>query len=149
MKAILKAALIGGLVSGALDIAAASAIFHADPGRVLQVVASGVLGPASFKGGAQSALLGAALQEFITVVAALLYCLTATRWPVMLKQWLVCGLVYGALCNIVMTFGVAPLSHARPTAFGSYGFWVNLAINTALYGTPIAFVARRLLYRAK
>lgn len=149
MKSVIKAALIGGLISGALDIAAAAAIFHANFGRVLQAVASGFYGPASFKMGAISMAVGAAAQEAITVVAALLYCLAAQRASVLLRQWIVCGLLYGAVCNLVMTFVVVPLSHARPTVFGSYPFWVNLAINTLLYGTPIAFAAQRYLRRGR
>lgn len=145
MNRILKAALIGGLVSGALDIAAASLIFHANFGRVLQAVASGFYGPASYKMGMASMIVGALAQEAISVVAALLYCMVSLSWVALRKQWLVFGLLYGAVCNLVMTFVVVPHSHARPTAFGSYGFWVNLAINTALYGTPIAFAARRFI----
>ena len=146
MKPVLKAALIGGLFSGALDIAAASVFFHASPGPVLQAVAAGFYGKDSFTMGAASMVVGAAAQEAITVVAALLYCLTAQRVSLLLRHWIVCGLLYGAVCNLVMTFVVVPFaSHARPTPFGSTGFWVNLAINTALYGTPIAFAARRYL----
>jgi hypothetical protein len=45
-----------------------------------------------------------------------------------------------------VTFVVVPFaSQAQATQFGSHGFWLNLAINTALYGTPIAFAARRYL----
>lgn len=145
MKAVAKAALAGGLFSGALDIAAASLVFHVNPGRVLQAVAAGFYGRDSFSMGAASMVVGAAAQEAITVIAALLYCLAAERVSLLLRQWLACGLLYGAVCNLVMTFVVVPLSHAHTTPFGSYGFWVNLAINTALYGTPIAFTARRYL----
>jgi hypothetical protein len=149
MKNIIKAALIGGLISGALDIAAASIIFHAPFGRVLQAVASGLYGKASFTMGANSMVAGAIAQEVITVVAALLYCLVAERKDLLLRQWLVCGLLYGALCNLIVTYGIVPLSHARVTPLGSYAFWVNLAINTALYGTPIAYAAKRYLRPAK
>ena len=145
MKNVLKAALIGGLFSGALDIAAASLAFHANFGRVLQAVAAGIYGKASFTMGMTSMVVGAAAQEFITVVAALLYCLASLRLPLLLRQWFVCGLLYGALCNIIVTYGIVPLSNARVTPLGSYGFWVNLAINTALYGTPIAFAAKHWL----
>jgi hypothetical protein len=149
MTPVVKAALIGGLFSGALDITAASVFFHANPGRVLQAVAAGFYGKDSFTMGAASMAVGAAAQEAITVVAALLYCLTAQRVSLLLRQWIVGGLLYGAVCNLVMTFLVVPLSHAHPTPFGSYGFWMNLAINTALYGTPIAFAARRYLRQAQ
>jgi hypothetical protein len=144
---LFKAALVGGLISGALDIAAASLIFHADVGRVLQTVASGFYGRAAYQMGSASMLVGALAQEAITVIAALLYCIASLSWLALRKQWLIFGLLYGAVCNLVMTFVVVPHSHARPTAFGSYGFWVNLAINTLLYGTVIAFAAKRFLGR--
>ena len=145
MKAVLKAALIGGLFSGALDIAAGSIFFHAPFGVILQAVATGIYGKASFTLGTTSMVVGALCQELITVVAALLYCLVAQRKDVLLRQWLVCGLLYGALCNLVVTYGIVPLSNARVTPLWSHGFWLNLAINTALYGTPIAFAARKYL----
>ena len=149
MNRILKASLIGGLFSGALDIAAASTAFQASPLRVLQAVAAGVYGKASFTMGATSMAVGALAQEVITVVAALLYCLAATRLPVLLRHWILCGLLYGALCNIIVTYGIVPLSNARVTPLGSHLFWINLAINTALYGTPIAYAARRYLRGAQ
>jgi hypothetical protein len=149
MKTIIKAALIGGLISGALDIAAASLVFQASPGRILQAVAAGLYGKATFTMRTTSMVAGALAQEFITVVAALLYCLAAQRATVLRRQWIICGLLYGAVCNIVVTFVIVPLSHAKPTVFGSHLFWVNLAINTALYGTPIAFAARRYLGTGK
>ncbi len=112
---------------------------------MLQAVAAGIYGKASFTMGMTSMVVGALAQELITVVAALLYCLAAERKDVLLRQWLVCGLLYGALCNIIVTYGIVPLSHARVTPLWSPQFWINLAINTALYGTPIAFAAKRFL----
>src|ERR1700761_7145004 len=127
MKNIIKAALIGGLFSGALDIAAASIVFQANFGRVLQAVATGIYGKASFTMGMTSMVVGALCQELITVVAALLYCLVAERKVLLLRQWLVCGLLYGAVCNIIVTYGIVPLSNARVTPLWSHLFWLNLA----------------------
>jgi hypothetical protein len=147
MHGLLKPVLVGGLLSGALDIAAASIAFHANVFRVLQAVAAGIYGRASFTLGTTSMVVGALCQELITVAAALAYCLVAVRKDVLLRHWLVCGLLYGALCNIIVTYGIVPLSHAKITPLWSYPFWMNLAINTALYGTPIAFAARRWITR--
>src|ERR1039458_8712574 len=57
----LRAILWGGLLCGALDITAAFVIYGAmgqPPMRLLQGIASGLLGPRAFSGGMATALLG-------------------------------------------------------------------------------------------
>jgi hypothetical protein len=55
------AILVGGLIAGAIDITYAlgfSASRGVAPTRILQSVASGLLGPSSFEGGTATAALG-------------------------------------------------------------------------------------------
>ncbi len=143
VRTALLAALVGGLIAGTVDIVAACAIFHAQPVQVLHAVATGLVGrKAAVDGGMQTALLGAFLQEFISVVAAAFYCFASMRLPVLIERPLPMGLLFGAAVNLVMTFVIVPLSYAKAAAFGSYGFYANLAANTLLFGPPIAYVAR-------
>ena len=71
---LVNAVLWGGLIAGTLDIADAL-IFHGvrgvAPWRILQAIASGLLGREAFTGGAWTATLGLGLHFFIaTTVAA-------------------------------------------------------------------------------
>jgi hypothetical protein len=144
VRSALLAALIGGLLAGAIDIGAACAIFHAAPGPVLKSIAAGLIGhEAAHNGGMNVILLGAFLQAFISVVAAGVYAFAAMRLPVLISQWLIMGVLFGAACNLVLTHIVGPLSHARMAPFGSY-FWIaNLVANMLTFGPPIAFVVSR------
>src|SRR5215211_4758860 len=82
--------LAGGLLAGTLDIAYAC-IFWAWKAavpvqRILQSVAAGLLGKASFEGGVRTAALGLALHYFIAITKALVYYLIARRWPVLWQR---------------------------------------------------------------
>jgi hypothetical protein len=59
---LLAAIAMGGIAAGGLDILVACAINHASPATILQAIASGLLGRASYDGGAGTAALGLVLQ---------------------------------------------------------------------------------------
>jgi hypothetical protein len=143
-RTAIQAALVGGLLAGAIDIGAACVIFHAPPVPVLKSIAAGLIGrPAAHAGGMEIVLLGAFLQEFISVVAALVYCFASIQLPILIRQWLIMGILFGAGVNLFLTHIVGPLSHATMAPFGSY-FWIaNLIANMLTFGPPIAFVASR------
>ena len=68
--------LLGGLCAGTLDILFATgfwALRGVAPQRILQSVAAGVLGKASFGGGAASAALGLGLHYLIAIAMASAY----------------------------------------------------------------------------
>ena len=65
---------MGGVTTGVLDISAAfvdSGLNGRSPMFVLQSIASGLLGPESYKGGLKSAALGLALHFLIAFVACI------------------------------------------------------------------------------
>ena len=138
----------GGLVAGALDIAFACgywAIARDVPaGRILQSVASGVLGKASFDGGTATAMLGLALHFFITLVMSLVYFAASRRLPALAQRPVALGALYGVALWIAMNYVVVPLSNA---AGGSPGLdlWTGMSIaaHVLLVGIPIALCARR------
>ncbi|MGN6516272.1 MAG: hypothetical protein ACTHLR_10600 [Rhizomicrobium sp.] len=144
MKTAIQAAIVGGLIAGAIDIGAACVIFHAMPAGVLKAVASGLIGhTAAHHGGMGVVLLGAFLQEFISVVAAGVYCFASMRLPVLIHQWLIGGILFGGAVNLFLTHIVGPLSQASMAPFGTYFWYANLIANMLTFGPPIAFVASR------
>lgn len=109
-----QAILFGTLVVGTLDILDAF-IFNGvrsgtPPGRILQFIASGLLGRASFDGGAATAALGLLLHYFIAFGAVALYILASRRLPVLARRPFVFGPLYGLAVHLVMHYGVVPLS---------------------------------------
>src|SRR6202789_2865786 len=77
----LRAILAGGFIAGTLDIGAAVALYHISPITILQAIASGLLGKASFAGGINTALLGLVLQWAMSLIIAAIYVLAADRLP--------------------------------------------------------------------
>ena len=144
---LLYTAFAGGIVAGALDIAYAWAFWaiKADVPfeRILQSIASGLLGPASFEGGVKTAALGFALHFSMTVLMSVAYVLAATRFETLWRRPVLCGALYGLLLYGVMRYVVVPLSAA---AAGSGDLlWTTLTIvaHMVLVGVPIALFARR------
>jgi hypothetical protein len=152
---VLRAALLGGLVAGTLDIADAL-LFNGTrgvaPHRVLQAIASGLLGRDAFAGGTWTAGLGLALHFFIATSAAAVYCVAARRLPVLLRRPWPCGAGYGLVVYAVMNHVVLPLSRFRSGRAPVEGIdWalVNLLLAHVLaVGIPIALCARRVLVRS-
>lgn len=109
----LQAILFGALTVAVLDIADAFifyAFYGASPVRILQSIAVGVLGPASYQGGAATAVLGAALHCFISLSIVTVFYVAATRMPILTRRPWVSGPIYGVLVYATMYLVVLPLS---------------------------------------
>jgi hypothetical protein len=140
---------IAGVVAGCLDLAYAFVFFGTSgitPIRILQSIATGLLGRASYSGGAATALLGAGLHFFIAIVAAGIFYAASRRFPWLVRHVVVAGAVFGLCMYGVMNFIVVPLS-----AFPHKGSSAPLTTITGILvhmfgvGVPIAFGARRAL----
>jgi hypothetical protein len=142
----LRAILWGGLISGALDITAAFLVygyFGAKPLPLLQGIAAGLLGNASFDGGLATASLGLFLQFFIATSATAVY-YAASRWiPFLVEQALIAGPIYGIVVYFFMNRVVVPLSHAHKFPFSWQGMIIGVVIHILCVGTPIALAVRR------
>jgi hypothetical protein len=143
---VVHAALVGGLVSGAADLAyafIAYGIIGVPPVRILQSIASGWLGKAAYTSGVGAAVLGLVSHLFITCVAAGLYVLASRRLPILVQRPLVSGPVFGIGIFLVMNYVVVPLS-AAASASPKGVFWVlGLLVHMFLIGVPIALITRQ------
>lgn len=140
--------LLGALMVGTLDLMAAwltrdaprtlASLVH-----VMQSIAGGVLGPATYDGGAATAALGTAIHYAIASTVVLTLYVAARRVPALARHALPVGLLYGAVVYAVMYMVVLPLSawHApvvRPLAAVAK----NLAIHLGCIGVPAALFVR-------
>jgi hypothetical protein len=138
--------LTGGLIAGVLDITAAIVIYAfrgVAPVRILQSVASGLLGPAAFTGGAKTAALGLALHFFIATAAAAVYFLASRVMPRLVRQARLFGALYGVAVWAFMSFVVLPLSAVRKQPFNPEMALLMVLVHIVCVGLPIAFAARR------
>ena len=139
--------LAGGLIAGTLDIAYAC-IFWAlksdvPAHRILQSVAAGLLGEASFEGGWETAALGLTLHYLIALSMSVVYYLVAARWALLRQRPVLCGAAYGLLLYGVMNYIVVPLSAAGPGSKDPLWITLSIAAHVLLIGIPIALLARR------
>jgi uncharacterized membrane protein YagU involved in acid resistance len=143
---VLRAILLGGAVAGAADILYAFAFFGArgaPPERILQSIASGLLGQTAYAGGTATALLGLVLHFGIATVAAATFVLASRRLPGLVRHPFLAGAAFGLGVFVVMNFVVVPLS-----AFPRKVTWPPLVLATSLavhmygVGVPIAWFAR-------
>jgi len=142
----LHALFLGGLIAGTLDAVDGVIAFGTqglNPIQVLQYIASGALGQATFRGGLATAALGALLHFIIAWVAAGVF-VFASRWMAVLRRRaMLFGLLYGAAVYFFMNYVVLPLSAVAQGPF-HLGLFLNGVIGHALLvGLPIALCARR------
>lgn len=143
----LRSILLGGLVVGTLD--GTAAITHAafrgiSPGRVFQFVASGLIGPASFQGGAATVLLGVACHYFIATSVVALYFAASRKLPALIRYAVPCGMAYGVAVFLFMNNVVVPLSATRKGAFLLTHWLIGLGIHIFVIGLSTGLVVRFL-----
>jgi hypothetical protein len=141
------ALLYGTLAVGILDLLDAFLFFGirsgVPPVRILQSIAAGVLGRASFSGGWPAALLGLALHFFIALVVVLVYLLASRRLPLLTRYAVPAGLLYGIAVYLTMTFAVVPASAAGGGGMPPWPVALNgVLIHMFGVGLPAALAAR-------
>ena len=137
----------GGLLAGALDITYAGVFWALKASvpfsRILQSVAAGLLGTASFAGGAPTAALGLTLHLSIATTMSVTYFAVSLVMPVLrARPWLFGGL-YGAALYVVMNFVVIPLSATTRGAADPLWVTLSVVVHIVLIGMPIAHCAQR------
>ncbi len=144
-----RAILWGGLIAGAIDITYAFVFYYlrsgTSPARILQSVASGVLGADSFNGGLTTAALGLLLHFLIALIWATVYYLASRKLTVRARVPHLCGVVYGLLIYAVMNYAVIPLSAApfRGNTPATLTLVTGLLVHMLGIGLPIALATRR------
>ena len=141
---MLKATLVGGVAAGAIDISyaiLASLPKGVSPDRILQSVATGLLGRDAYQGGAVTAVLGLSLHFAMTTIMALLFIVAARSFESIRNNLLVAGLAYGAAIFFAMRWVVVPLSRF-PGDLRSINP-LEIAVHMIGVGLVIALAARR------
>ena len=143
-----RALALGALTVGVLDLLDAVVFFGLRGGPVttiLQSIASGLLGPAAFDGGTATAVLGMLLHFVIALMIVLTYRL-ASRWlPLLVREPIGFGVLYGVAVYLTMTLVVVPISAAGsgPPALPEWPVLANgLLIHILGVGVPSALFAR-------
>ena len=140
----LPAIASAGLIAGILDITSAfviAGIKGTGSIRMLQGIASGLLGQRSFEGGMATAGLGLGIHFLIAFTAAAVFYAASRKFSSLTQHAVVSGLLYGIVVYIFMYWVVMPL--AFPTAYHSTSRDVTaVTIHMTLIGLPIALIVR-------
>ena len=150
-NALLAAILVGGGVAGVLDLLDAFVFFGlrngVAPSRILQSIASGLVGASAFRGGWRMAALGVTIHFLIAFSAAAAYVLASVVVPALLRYAVPCGLAFGVGFYFFMNEAVLPLSAVAKGGPPPWPVFLNgIAIHALGIGLPIALIARRFIY---
>jgi hypothetical protein len=143
-----RALLLGALTVGVLDILDAFIFFGfrgVPPLRILQAIASGVLGrEAAVEGGLATAALGLVLHFCIALIIVAVFHAVSRKVPILTRYPLVLGALYGIAVYFIMTLVVVPSSAIGAVrALPSLPVLVNgLLIHAMGVGIPAALFAR-------
>ena len=135
-----------GLIVGTLDILSAFIIAlwrGSTVTRLLQFIASGLLGPQAFQGGAATAILGLALHFFIAFTLVAVFYAASRRLSFVRQHAVSAGIIYGLIVFAVMNLIVLPLSAAKPRHSVS-GDLIQIGIHMFVIGLPTSLLVRRL-----
>lgn len=141
-----------GLVTGSLDIlfAFANAWWSAgvSPERVLQFIASGLLGKSAFQGLPAIAILGLVIHYCIAFCWAILFLSLYPTFKNTIRNKFLQGIVYGAFIWLVMNLLVLPISKTPALTFHWSDVFKGVAILIIAIGLPLACFAQKY-YREK
>ena len=141
----ISAIAIAGLIAGILDITSAFVIAELKgigSIRMLQGIASGLLGSQSFEGGLATAGLGLAIHFLIAFAAATVFYMGSRRISFLTQHAVASGLLYGIAIYVFMYWLVAPLAFAQARHSISRDV-TAVIVHMLLIGLPIALVVRR------
>jgi hypothetical protein len=140
----LRTIVVAWLIVGILDITSAFVIAGLKGTgsiRMLQGIASGLLGARSFEGGLVTAGLGLAIHFLIAFTAAALFYTASRKFSFLIEHAIISGLLYGIAVYIFMYWIVVPL--AIPVARHSMSRDVTaIIVHMSLIGLPLALVVR-------
>ena len=142
------AMITGAVAAGLIDLLyaiGANLQVGVAPIRVLQSVASGLLGRDAYQGGAATALLGTALHFAMTLIMAASFVAAARSVPHIRRHLIAAGLAYGVLIYFAMRWMVVPLSYfpgdlrvVNPVELAVHAFGVGLVIALATRRCAVA-----------
>lgn len=137
----LLAIAVGGVIAGTLDLLQACILFGWD---IPLSIAGGLLGRQAVHGGAGTYILGVLLHFFIACSAAAIYYAASRKLRFLTEHPLVCGLLFGAAVEEVMSLVVLPLSalHARGP-YELHDLIQGLLVHMVVVGLPISYSTRR------
>ena len=147
MRAV-RGIAITGLIVGTMDITSAIIITLLRGGtvmRLMQFIASGLLGKQAFQGGLPIAALGLALHFLIAFGLVTVFYFASSRLAFLREYAVASGIIYGLVVFAVMNLIVLPLS-AAAARHSLSGDLIQIGIHMFVIGLPTSLLLRRFSY---
>jgi uncharacterized membrane protein YagU involved in acid resistance len=141
MRRRVRAIFWAGTICGVMDITAAFVTWGVQgvsPLRLLQAIASGLLGMESYRGGWQTGLLGGICHFFIAYSAAAVFYVASRRLKFLTERVILYGAMYGVFVYAFMNWIVIPLSRLHPLPFSFVRMTIAVLTHIVCVGLPIA-----------
>lgn len=144
----IKTIALSGFVAGVLDLTTVVTVYavvqHKTTAiKILQFIASGILGPKAYTLGTGSAIAGLALHFFIAFSFAAFYFFIFPLIPFLRKQPIISGLLYGLFAWIVMNLIVVPASYVHRGPLTVQGVAIGVVILMLMIGLPVSLITKR------
>ena len=136
--------MVDALFSSALAVFA----YRSTVTRLWQAVASTLLGPAAFEGGARTTLVGLLLHCGVALGWSAVFLALYLSWPWLRRALtspggvIAAAALYGPAIWLVMSLVVIPLFRGRPPAF-NLRWWVQLVGHIPFVAVPIVAMISR------
>lgn len=147
MKQSLRTIALGTLIVGVLDISEVmifSALRGNKPLRILQGIASALLGKESFDGGVRTMLIGLAMHFGVALGVVTVYYLASRKITALVRHPLIFGPLYGIAVHFVMSQLIVPLTLIGPRPMPPWPVFANLMFaHIFCIGIPTALVSSR------
>ena len=132
------------LLAGTLDIVTAI-LYYVGPSRsgatrLLQGIASGLLGARAFDGVAATAALGMALHYLIAFIWTFVLVIAFRTIPLLRRHLVATGIVYGFVVWLVMNLVVLPMSNVRHVPIQPRAAAIAAIILVLCVGLPLSLV---------
>jgi len=136
-----------GMITGTLDILAAFLHYYLvtgkDPLFILQYIASALLGPTAFSGGAAMYCTGLLLHYLVAFSFTLFFFWLYPRLNILKRNRILTGIFYGLFIWVVMNLLIVPLSRIGKFPVTVSGILTGAAILIIAIGLPLSFITSR------
>ncbi|MBB6237742.1 putative membrane protein YagU involved in acid resistance [Pedobacter sp. AK013] len=139
-----KKVLLIALIAGTLD-GTAAVIFLGKMNfmKVFQYISSAIMGPEAFAGGIKTALIGLAFHYFIAFSFTLVFTIASTKTPVLRKNIILSGIIYGIVVWTIMPLLIVPLTKIPAAPFHYERAILNVVILIFCIGLPISYLTSK------
>jgi uncharacterized membrane protein YagU involved in acid resistance len=138
--------LVAGLVAAVTEMLVLIPVqsrLGVTPVLLFQSIDSGWQGEEAYSGGLASAAVGVGVHFGLSLAAAMVFVHASRLWPILLRRYVLAGLIYGALVYAVVTYVAIPLSAiAFEETREPDMIAMSFAVHLFLFGLPISLVNR-------